>query len=83
MITIGWKMKMKTFKEMKTYKQIDDEYSHYSLNRTICKCGHSVLITSKDGKELCTHCNRYVFATPELEKKYRKEEFIKTLKRSL
>lgn len=69
--------------ELKTYKQIDEEYSHYSLNRKICKCGHSVLITSKDGKELCTHCNRYVFATPEIEKKYRKEEFKNTLKRYL
>ena len=63
--------------------EIEKYHQAVSKYRKVCKCGHSVLITSKDGKELCTHCHKYVFATPEAEKKYRKEEFIKTLKREL
>lgn len=68
---------------MKSLAEIDKLYHYYTENRILCKCGHSVVITSKDGKKLCTFCHRYVFANEELEKKYRKEEFIKTLKTRL
>ena len=63
--------------------EIEKRHEFITEHMTKCKCGHSVLITSKDGKELCNWCKRYVFASKEIEEKYRKEEFIKTLKREL
>ncbi len=59
---------------MKSYKEIEKLATFYRYNRVKCKCGHSVLVTEKNGKQLCTWCNRYVFATPELEKEYRLKE---------
>lgn len=55
----------------------------FTENSTKCKCGHTILITSKEGYRLCNWCHRYVFKNKEIEKKYRKEEFVKTLKREI
>ena len=56
------------------FKEIEKQAKFYTNNRIKCKCGHSVLVTSKSGKQLCSWCKRYVFATPELEKEYRLKE---------
>lgn len=60
--------------------EIEKYHQAVSKYRKICKCGHSVLITSKDGKQLCTFCKNYVFATPELERQYRLNEIKNKLK---
>lgn len=66
-----------------TIKEIEKKYKYFTDNSIKCKCGHSLLITSKDGKALCTHCHRYVFANEEIERNYRREEFKKTIRREL
>ena len=68
--------------EMKQIKEIYKEHDLFTKYRTKCKCGHSILITSRDGKELCKWCNNYVFATPELEKKYRLKEVLNKIRRT-
>ena len=57
--------------------EIEKEHQYYTEHRVLCKCGHSMLVTSKDGKELCTFCGQYVFATPKLEFKYRIKEKLR------
>lgn len=66
-----------------TIKEIEKQHKFYTEHRTLCKCGHSLLIYTKDGKAICKKCHRYVFANEEIERKYRREEFKKTLKRRL
>lgn len=68
---------------MMRISEIEKQHEFETQHRVICKCGHSILITSRNGRTICTHCHKFVFATPELEKQYRKEEFIKTLKREI
>ena len=68
---------------MKTMKEIDNEARYFTDNRIKCKCGHSLLITSKDGKELCTWCNNYAFINKEAELKYKNKAQIEKLRREL
>jgi hypothetical protein len=66
---------------MKSYKQIERDVKIFNEHSVKCKCGHTMLITSSDGKEICKWCHNYVFATREIEIKYRnKEKFIKLKK---
>ena len=60
--------------------EIEKYHQAVSKYRVLCKCGHSVLITSRDGKQLCNWCRQYVFATPELEKQYRLNEIKNKMK---
>lgn len=66
---------------MKSYKEIEKQARFYTDHRTKCKCGHAVLISSRDGKALCKWCRNYVFANKEIELKYRNKEQIERLKR--
>ena len=59
---------------MNGFREVELQAEYFTDHRTKCKCGHSVLITNKSGKQLCKWCGRYVFATPELEKEYRIKE---------
>lgn len=48
-----------------------------------CKCGHSMFINNRYGRMICSHCKRWVYKSKEIEGKYRKDEFLKTLKREI
>ena len=67
----------------RSYSEIEKNAKHFTEHSTKCRCGHTMLIVSKDGKALCTHCHNYVFINEDVEKKYRLEEFKKTLRREL
>ena len=49
------------------YKYNDDYTSKVTK---ICKCGHSVSIYNRYGKEICNHCGRLVFLKKKHELKY-------------
>lgn len=51
-------------KQNKYPYKYDDEYT--SKVTKICKCGHSIAIYNKDGKEICNHCGRLVFLTKNM-----------------
>lgn len=55
-------------KQNNYHYKYDDEYT--SKVTKICKCGHSVAIYNKEGKEICNHCGRLVFLTKKHELKY-------------
>lgn len=55
-------------KQNNYHYKYDDEYT--SKVTKICKCGHSVAIYNKEGKEICNHCGRLVFLTKKYELKY-------------
>ena len=55
-------------KQNKYHYKYDDEYT--SKVTKICKCGHSVAIYNKEGREICNHCGRLVFLTKKHEFKY-------------
>ena len=50
-------------------KKVRDELiaSYYANFRTLCKCGHSILISPKEGKKLCSHCGHWVYQDKNLE----------------
>lgn len=39
-----------------------------------CKCGHTVVITNKNGRALCSYCHNYVFKDKKTEFEYRMKE---------
>ncbi len=60
------------------YKEIEKLRSIMSYHRTLCKCGHSVLIPPELDKIICTWCGNYIFKDKKEEFKYRlKEEMLK------
>lgn len=59
---------------MNGFREVELQAEYFTDHRTKCKCGHSVLITNKNGRKLCKWCNRFVFATPELKKEYQLKE---------
>ena len=65
------------------YKEIKAQSEFFTEHATRCKCGHTILITSKDGKELCRYCRKYVFVNKEAELKYRNKEALIKAKREL
>lgn len=67
----------------RSYNEIEKKAQYFSEHRTKCKCGHTMLITSKDGKDICRWCHNYAFINEDAERKYRQEEFKKTLRREL
>ena len=48
--------------------------------RTLCECGHSVLIPPGRDKIICSWCGKYVFKTTRSEFEYRLKECLKKLK---
>ena len=63
--------------------EIEKKHEFVTEHMTKCKCGHSLLITSKDGKQLCNWCKQYAFVNEEAEKKYREKELLNKLKGEL
>lgn len=45
-----------------------------------CKCGHSVTITNKLDKTICSWCGNLVFKTPKAEFEYRVNQMRKKFK---
>ena len=53
---------MKYFRNGRKMATVDILYQCYSEYRTICKCGHSVVVDPKIGKKLCSFCGHYVYS---------------------
>ena len=60
---------------MLSIKDTEKRRKLFVENTTYCKCGHSIAIPKAVDRVLCTWCNCYAYRTPELEEKYKKEEF--------
>lgn len=67
----------------RTYSEIEKKAQHFSEHRTKCKCGHSILIATKDGKKLCKWCHEYAFVNKEAEIRYRNKEALLKAKKEL
>ena len=63
--------------------QMEKNAQFFSDNSTRCKCGHTMLIISKDGKKLCPYCKEFVFVNKEAEIKYRNKEALIRARREL
>ena len=63
---------------MRKYNATNDELvkimEDMTKARKICKCGHSVLLTSRDNKQICGWCGEYVFKDKKAEFEYRMKE---------
>ena len=68
---------------MKTYKEIVNEHEIFSKHSIKCKCGHTMLITTKDGKDICKHCGEYAFINKQAEIRYRNKEMLIKARREL
>lgn len=44
------------------------------VNRLLCKCGHSNVISIHENKKLCKWCGNYVFKNKQAEFEYRIKE---------
>lgn len=62
---------------------IEKSRQYFSEHATRCKCGHTMLIISKDGKKLCPYCKEFVFINKEAEIKYRNKEALIKARREL
>lgn len=60
-----------------------EQHKYFTKHRTLCKCGHSVLVTEKKGYQLCNWCHNLVFINKEAELKYRNKEMLLKAKRKL
>ena len=67
----------------RTYSEIEKKARHFTEHSTKCKCGHTMLITTKDGKLLCKHCHEYAFINKKAELMYRNKEKLMKLRREL
>ena len=65
---------MKKNKKWRNDTKIFNSYSNFSYK---CSCGHTVIMTNKVEKTICSYCGNYTFKTKEDEIKYRMQEAIK------
>lgn len=66
--------KYNTKKSIKDIIKLEDERANFKVK---CKCGHTMSMINAE-RTICSHCNHWVFRTPELEFKYRlRERMIK------
>lgn len=65
------------------YSNVEKQHQAFTTHSTRCKCGHSMLIATKDGKRLCRYCGEYVFINKEAELKFRNKEALIKAKKEL
>lgn len=58
----------------KEYERMTEEYDKVKYR---CKCGHRVIITSKQDKNLCDWCGHWVFKNKKDEFMFRVKEKIR------
>lgn len=63
-----------------SFKEDDKRFKDVSKCRYKCKCGHSVIITNKLDKAICSWCGNLVFKTPKAEFEYRVNQMKQKLK---
>lgn len=63
--------------------ETEKQHQAFTNHSTKCKCGHTMLIASKDGKKLCKHCHNYVFVNKKAEIMYRTKEALIKAKKEL
>ena len=67
---------MKCFRNGKKMSLLDIREEYYSQFKVKCKCGHTLIINPKIGKQLCNHCGNYGYLDKKLE-------FIEKLKKEM
>ena len=65
---------------MKKYNYIQKRVNALNKNRVYCKCGHSIVITNKYKKVICTWCGHMVFLDKKTEFDYRMNRLLKCKK---
>ena len=58
-------------------KEIIKKASEMTDHRKICKCGHSIPMTERTEKTICSWCGNYVFRDKKTEFEYRLKEQCK------
>lgn len=61
-------------KHLMTKKEFSRQADELDKVKYRCKCGHRVIIPYWEEKQLCTHCNYYVFKNKKDEDLYRIKE---------
>lgn len=65
-------------KEYLTYKEMGMKLEDIQKTSYKCRCGHTVVITNKEGRAICSNCHKWVFKDKRTEFEYRiKENQIK------
>lgn len=67
-------MARKMGKEWERYSKLFESMSNCSYK---CACGHTVLMTNKVDKTVCSNCGKYVFKSKKDEFNYRMQEKMK------
>ena len=73
-------MTPKEWQQFNHQKKIDEMYSQCKV---YCKCGHSMPIRPMIDRVICSYCHKWVYRTPEIEQKYKQEDFERKLKKFL
>lgn len=60
-----------------TIKEFERMTKEFDRVKYICKCGHRVVITNKQEKNICDWCGHYVFKNAKDEFEYRVKERMK------
>lgn len=68
---------------MLTFKELEKLNSERSNSRVLCKCGHSLLMSNRSNKTICSYCHNFVFKTKKDEFIYRMKEKQLQRKREL
>lgn len=58
---------MKCFRNGVKMSKTDIKNEYYSQYKVKCKCGHTLIISPKIGKQLCNHCGHYAYIDKKLE----------------
>lgn len=57
------------------YREDPEKFSYImTINRTMCKCGHTNNIPAKMDKVVCSWCGNYVFRDKKAEFEFRMKE---------
>lgn len=59
-----------TTSEWNRFKQDRKLFNSLAKNRHYCKCGHSVTMSHRVERVMCSHCNLWVYRDEEKQKEY-------------
>ena len=64
------------YKSKYNHEEMTRMFNECTNNTFKCKCGHSILITNREKKKVCSYCGRLVFRSKRDEYFYRLKEML-------
>lgn len=64
-------------RQYKPYRDLIKEYDKMSPYMVRCNCSHTMLLTNKKERIICSHCGYWVYRDKKTEMKYKLKELLK------